>query len=305
VNRGTIALRLRKLVERVTYGERVFMPKKMQTICANPAVLVALVIFCLSACSVNKELIPLYPTSNNTQIANQQRLVSQAAREAVEQATAGMALELYKGKTARIEINGVFPHTRKQLLGYIVAAVEGAAAKAGVRILPPDFTALGSSVVIEDSHDIAVKQSYSETQRALMGQIPELRLVISVDWGGVDIKEQRYTTWGRLGGQLSLIIGSVALATAVTFATEGEGIMVAGPVGGAGLLGGILWLIIDPPRAHLFTQTARVGVTLRVIPVAEGIPYAQTTGSGENSVVIDPEVDTGYTLTVDLPDEKK
>lgn len=259
-----------------------------------------------------KEFAPIRPGSVAVRVPNQQRLLSSATLEAVATAAAQVRLAQYAGRSAQVEVNGVLPHSRDELLEYIAAAVEGEAARAGIRVIPrPRLQLLGGGLGL-------APVSASPQQPA-----PDLRLVASVDWGGVDYEEKKYVVASRMGGQLGLLIGGLVLgsvaygvtfgykpsssATDVSSSSYQQSIigLSVGTALAAGLpLAALSWRLAKSPMARTFTLSGRARITLRAIPVAEGLKPAQGTGEGDARATIDSESPSGYAKDLTIPEKK-
>jgi hypothetical protein len=248
----------------------------------------------LFACAYNKEYAPIGVNPVRPRQPNQQRQVALATQTAVEKAAAEAKLDRFKGRTARIEVNGVFPHSQEDLLAYAGTILAGEASKAGIKLLPKEKLAAG--VVVFTSQGAAAAE---------MDQPGDVRLVMSLDWAGIDLKDKSYTKGWPLAGwigvpTLATIIGLVVAGTA----DKDFNLLLALPFIIPALIGDIIWMIFDTTTGHTFTMVSRVHATIRAIPQAQGLELATGVGEGESSIVIDPESDVGYSLVVDLPSNK-
>jgi hypothetical protein len=252
-----------------------------------------------------KEFAPINPGSVSLRVPNQQRLLSQSVLQAVTSAAADASLNLaqYAGRSALVEVNGVLPHTQEDLLDYVAAAVESEIARAGLRVVPrPPLQRF--AVRGEGGEGMMV----NIIPRPIEGppQSADLRLVASVDWGGVDYQERKYIVAGRLAGQLGLLggglfFGSIAYGVGLSRGdflggiTAGTLFMFGGPIAAG------IWRLARSPTARTFTLSGRVRVTLRAIPVAAALKPAQGVGEGEARMIIDTESASGYTNSMALP----
>src|SRR5439155_23355753 len=173
-----------------------------------------------------KEYVPIRFATAAPRIPNQQRIVAQAAQEAVSHAVADRALGLaqFAGKSGRVEVNGVYPQSDSDLLDYVAAAVEGEMALAGMRVIP---RAAPVRVRTEGDGPAQVMVSASSMPEP-PDQAPEVRMVASLDWGGIDFEDRKY------------VVGSHVAATIVI------GILTLG-------IGGILYAAVAKLTAHTFT----------------------------------------------------
>jgi len=260
---------------------------------------VALAVLLLgSACGHLKEFAPIRYSTIYPRIPNQQRLIAQPAREAAEKACAAVNLSQYAGKTARVEVTGVFPHSETELLDFIASVVEAEAARAGIAVLQrpdPRFA---------PDHVIIAHHGSGPPQLPLPAQPVDLRLVASVDWGGIDLKDQQYIKAWPLAGQIAL--GALSLLTGIgaTAAIGDDDLMpVTLGIPMLGIASAIIWAVLDPSEGHVFTMQGRVRVTLAGIPQSAGLAAVSGFGEGESSVVVDPESHTGYSMILNLPRE--
>ena len=120
----------------------------------------------------------------------------------------------------------------------------------------------------------------------------DVRIVASLDWGGIDLRDQEYIVWKRAAAQLGIGVGGFVIGLATlsgglnhkdAFNSKHVGAdTTSAIVGGLFLLGGpitaLVWNAIDKPVAHQTTLTGRVRITLRAIPNSGGVGSAQGTG---------------------------
>jgi hypothetical protein len=266
-------------------------------------------------CTSVKEFVPIHSHAAPIRVPNQQRLVSLATAQAIQNAVRDANLAQYAGQSGRVEVNGVFPHSAQDLLEYVASSVEFEMARVGMRViahatLPVRDEATPSGTMI------IMKESAPEPTP------PDLRVVVSLDWGGIDFKDHQYVVWPKAAGQLGLAIGSILIggtiigasltATKTVFGREvadtdvqTAGGIAGGAILGAGVLAAIIWRLADKPVGHQFTLTGRVRLALRVIPNAAGQRPAIGTGDGESHIVIDTKSDSGYTNFIEVPETKK
>lgn len=256
----------------------------------------------LTGCGWIKEFTPIKPEAVRVRMPNQQRLLSLSVAQSITAACGpgGINLSLYRGKYARVEVNGVFPHSEADLLEYIAAGVEGELAKAGVQVVPRPLPQVVRTESPTDRVSIAVQPlAVSEPAHKV-----DLRVVVSVDWGGIDYKDQKYTKTGLLAGQLILGLAGVTLGSM----TLGLGLGLDGKGGGAitgltlgpillavGLGGSTIWGLAKSPFQHRFTLMSRTRITVRAIPLLEEVPPGDGSGEGAANIVIDTGSKDGYT----------
>jgi hypothetical protein len=254
-----------------------------------------------------KEYVPIHGQAMPVRVPNQQRLVALAASQAVTNAARELNLTQYAGLSGRVEVNGVFPHSADDLLEYVSSAVEFEMARVGMRVIPHPTLA---PVRSEASAPVVVVRAENAETAAPQ---PDVRIIASLDWGGIDFKDHQYIVWPRAGAMLGilgggLIIGGAALGAGMNASNVDEalgGSIAGGAIMAVGILVPIVWYFVDKPVGHQFTLTGRVRLALRVIPNAAGQRPAQGVGDGESHIVIDTRSDSGYTNFIQVPEPKK
>jgi len=230
-------------------------------------------------------------------------LVAQAIEQAVRAAASSPSLNLasYAHRSVRIEVNGVFPHSEGDLLEYVATAVEGEAAKAGLRVVPRPLP----QVVHSDGETERLSLSLRPSDPEQPANRIDLRLVASVDWGGIDYKEQKYWRKNSLVGVLTFGIAGlngIGLLGAVPSTRSDVLLGLGAPMVPCLLVAG-LWAIFDPPRATKFTLDGRARISLRALPIAAGLAAGQSAGEGESRIVIDTGTRDGYVKDLDIPEK--
>lgn len=233
-------------------------------------VLLLLLGLIFSACGYTKEYVPIRSSASGIRIPNQQRLLAAAASRAVNRACSQSTMKFtnYSGKTGRVEINGILPHSDRDLLDYIASGVEGYMARGGMLVLPRER---------RQKEKVAVHVGAGQAQTT---EVPDVRVLVSVDWGGIDLKDKKYIVGGKVAGMVVV------------------GIFTWG-------IGAIIWGLASPPYGHIFTLDGKVKVTVQAVPVKAGSSYAIGAGEGSARIVIDTESDTGYTNFMRVPQDKK
>jgi hypothetical protein len=274
----------------------------------------------VGGCSSVKEFVPIHAASSPVRVPNQQRLVSLAVAQAIGNAAREVNLQQYAGLSGRVEVNGVFPHSAADLLEYIASGVEFEMAKVGMRVIPHPTMAPVRYEAIASAPVIIMKEQGADATPQ-----PDVRVVASVDWGGIDFKDHKYVVWSRVGPMLGVAVGLlvtggiiIGAGQAVGGSTNGTGFrttaddtvpLVTGIIGGifmgAGILTPLIGRMIDDGIGHQFTLTGRVRLALHVIPNTAGQRPAQGVGDGESHIVIDTRSDSGYTNMIDVPEPKK
>jgi hypothetical protein len=268
----------------------------------------------LSACGYVKEYAPVNASVTPVRVPNQQRLVSLAATQAVVNAARSLNLARYAGRSGIVEVNGVFPHSASDLLEYVASALEGEMARAGMRVIPHPTPA---PVRPENGGQPLVLV----TPNAQEQPQPDVRVVASLDWGGIDMRDQQYVVWKNAIAQLAVGVGGFAIGVATIVggintsspgafsgdhaATDYAAVIVGGLFTLGGPITALVWSAIDRPMAHQTTLAGRVRITLRAIPNAGGIMPAEATGEGESHIVLDPATSSGYSHELVLPQMQK
>lgn len=243
-------------------------------------------------CAHNKETVPLARSWAPVRAANQQRVLALAVDDAVEQ----LDLAQVAGKSVMVDLSGVFPHSDGDLMDYVIAQVEGRAARAGARVLPrppkPVPFVLGT---IAPAPPAKVEPPVA---------VPDFKLLVGVSWAGIDTREKVVTDENRLSGQVGLAVGGILAGYAVQNAgnsslryvlpggksTTSTRIMIGGVVGAG------VWAAIKPPFIKTTTLIGRARVVVNANPVAQGVAF-ETEGAGTSRIVVDEGSQEGYKLT--------
>jgi hypothetical protein len=124
---------------------------------------------------------------------------------------------------------------------------------------------------------------------AVHRQDADVRVVASVEWGGVDYSDQKYLVGGRLAGMV--IVGIFTFT-----------------------IGAFIWRAIQSPYSHIFTLHGRARIVVQAIPgggepapagLRSAVRPARGVGEGEAKIVIDALSDSGYTNFMKVPEKKK
>jgi hypothetical protein len=213
-----------------------------------------------AACTYSKEYIPVDPRPAGLRVPTEQKLVATAVAQAVSQASEQLKLSQYAGKSGQVEVNGVFPATQHELLDYVAAQFEGEMAHSGMAVVarpqyPDQVTSLTVPARPCDEKDV---------------KKPDVRLVASLDWGGIDYTDKKTVNGGKVVGMIVV------------------GILTFG-------IGAVIWALADSPTDHTLVLDSRVRMTVRAIPGAPGVAPAIAGGEGSARIVIDPTSDSGHT----------
>lgn len=131
-----------------------------------------------------------------------------AAAEAVKKATSTLDFKEFSGRSAFVEVNGVFPHTYKDLLDYISSLVEGKMATGGMLVFPTDYDAKvggGSGAAPPEAEDEDEVSTLSAVESVEFRQYKrtreaDYRVIISVGAGGADLRVVDYPWYKNLFG---------------------------------------------------------------------------------------------------------
>jgi hypothetical protein len=133
--------------------------------------------------------VRLYPVY--MRIPSQQVAVSEAAKKA----TASLNFADYSGKSALVEITGVFPHSHQNLLDYIQALVEGRMALDGMAVTPAEYeshfadpTAPAATGEANDEVSTLALSEGSEARTYKRGKDADYRVVICVGAAGANLR---------------------------------------------------------------------------------------------------------------------
>jgi hypothetical protein len=227
---------------------------------------VALVLSFVGACSWQRQTVPLARQAMAIRVPHQQRLVAMAVEQAVE----NLDFAQLAGKSWRTEVNGVFPHSREDLLDYVQTAVERRLGQSGATVIPHR------------------PGEVSDTK--------ENRLVISVTWGGIDTSQEHFADKDNIF--LYTGVGVGALLSGIVIAAVGGGGYTMIPAsllmaGGAGWLG--VFPFVKDLTYDTYTLTGRVRLAVSILP-AEGGQSTVLYAEGETQTIIDPASKTGFML---------
>lgn len=245
--------------------------------------LVALLL--VSACGgYSKETVSLYRDHVGMRVPNQQRLLALSSDEAV----ARLDFKGLAGKTVVVEMSGIFPHTRADVLDYIQGQIEGKIARDGGLVISSGQ--LVTAPVEGTGGEPATVLNLTPSEA-------EYRVVIGVSWAGVDTHDRKVINSKLLTRQLGVMGAGLGIALlgppVVDDSTAGP--ILAG-IGGLTLLTGIAWYIFDKPQLHVIRLLGRVRVSVNAIPIVPGGTPFQTIGEGQTELLIDPTAEEGYVL---------
>ena len=237
----------------------------------------------------SKETVALYRDHVTMRVPNQQRLLALSTDEAV----ARLDFKGLAGKKVVVEMSGIFPHTRGDVLDYIQGQVEGKIARDGGLVI-----AAQQVVVVPDEQAGSAATPGQPLPNATLSLTPndaDYRVVIGVSWAGVDTNDRMTVNLALLGKQLGTMGGGLLLGHIGASGGDNTGAVVAS-VGGLALLGGLGWYILDRPTLHIFRLLGRVRVSVNALPIVPGGTAFQTIGEGQTELLIDPSADEGFEL---------
>lgn len=240
----------------------------------------------------SKETVPLRRDHVEMRIPNQQRLLAMSTDEAV----ARLDFKGLAGKKVVVEMAGIFPNTRRDVLGYIQGQVEGKIARDGGLVISAGQT------VVASAEGSAAEPGASEAI-SLTPRDADYRVIIGVSWAGVDTHDRKVVNAPLLVRQLAVMALGAGVAvfgpqivkdshirneSLVTSITVGTGLGVA--------LGGVIWHYVDDPTLHIYRLLGRVRVSVNAIPIVPGGTPFQTIGEGQTELLVDPTAAEGYIL---------
>jgi hypothetical protein len=255
----------------------------------------------LTGCRYSKETVPVTRSYEAVRVPNQQRLVALAVEEAVE----ALDFKALAGKTVALQVDGIFPHSNEDLLGYLRSQIEGKLARSGARVV-------NSAPVLVVPGVVGAATTATTTvtpQQMQLSEPSDYKVLVGVSWGGIDTRDRVRTDEPLLTKQIGL--GAGGLLTGLFLAalsnnnddsssSSGEssmfgsfrtrfalGIAVAAPVGAW------LWYRHDSPFPHTYTLHGRVRVVAQAIPMTAGTAFT-TEGKGESKLIIDETNPEGY-----------
>jgi hypothetical protein len=239
-----------------------------------------------SGCKYSKETVPVTRSYDAVRVPNQQRLVALAADEAVE----ALDFRPLAGKTVAVEVQGVFPHSNEDLLGYLTARVEAKLAKSGARVIQtaPVIVLPGTTMATAAAPPTGMTHGLQLSEKA------DYRLLVGVSWGGIDTRDKVRTDEPLLTKQISLGVGGLLGGLFLASLSDSSfrqnfsmGVAIAAPVGAW------LWYRKDSPFPHTYTLMGRVRVLAQGFPTGEGVAFS-TEARGESKLIVDETNPEGY-----------
>jgi hypothetical protein len=218
--------------------------------------IVTFAVILTSNCAYKKLAVPHEVEPVGIKVPIQQKLMA----EAVKQATSQLHLDVIRGKKVQIEISGIFPHTRKDLLDYIRFSVAKELAENGAIIMKPEGLEEGE---------------------------PDAKVVVNVSWGGIDTEFERKVKSDVLLAEISgILVGSVGLPLfGALIGDETVTIIMLIIGGGIYLISQTAMLIWAKPIKKYTKLIARVGLDIYVYQ-PEGVYTVHSEGSKE--IVVGP-----------------
>jgi hypothetical protein len=240
----------------------------------------------VTACGgYSKETVSLYRDHVGVRVPNQQRLIALATDEAV----ARLDFKPLAGKKVIIELSGVFPHTRGEVLDYIQGQVEGKIARDGGLVI-----SAGQIVVATpegSGADLTPAGSLSLTPADA-----DYRVIIGVSWAGVDTNDKKTINMPLLTRQVGLMAGGLVAGIVGAVSSDATTASILGIAGLAAIGGGAIWYFVQPPTLHVYRLLGRVRVSVNAVPIVPGGTAFQTVGEGQTELLVDPTAEEGYVL---------
>jgi hypothetical protein len=232
----------------------------------------------------SKETVALYRDNVGLRVPNQQRLVALSTDEAVER----LDFAALAGKKVVVELSGIFPHSRDDLMGYVQAQVEGKLARSGAIVVES-----GGALIVPS---LPGQQPAVDSVGAIrLDPDADYRVVIGVSWGGVDTHDKKTVNTSLLLKQVGTGAGG-ALGGALLIGNEDSTIALIGAIVAlAAPAGALVWYFIQPPTLHIYRLIGRVRLTVTAMPLGEGTAF-QTIGEGQTEILIDPTAEEGFIL---------
>ena len=250
--------------------------------------LLALAAFALAGCAgYSKETVALSRDHVSMRLPNQQRLLALSTDEAV----ARLDFKGLAGKKVVVEMTGIFPHTRQDVLDYIQGQVAGKIARdgglvisAGQIVVTPDEAA-GSNAAVPAGSTISLTPSDAD-----------YRVVIGVSWAGVDTHDKLTIDSAKLTRQVGVIVAGLLLGAIGAAIGDVVATPIVSGIGGLGMTAGVIWYAASPPRLHVYRLLGRVRLSVNALPIVPGgVPF-QTVGEGQTELLVDPTAEEGYVL---------
>jgi hypothetical protein len=249
--------------------------------------LVAILAITSAACGgYSKETVPLHREYVGMRIPNQQRLLALSTDEAIGRLNfKGLA-----GKKVVVEMAGIFPNTRRDVLDYVRGQVEGKIARDGGLVI-----SAGQSVVAsadESTAEPGAKETISLTPRDA-----DYRVIIGVSWAGVDTHDRKVVNKPLLLRQVAVTGGGVGLAVlGPSMVNDSVLSWIVTGVGLGAAVGGTIWHYADDPMLHIYRLLGRVRVSVNAIPIVPGGTPFLTVGEGQTELLVDPTAEEGYII---------
>lgn len=241
----------------------------------------------------SKETVSLYREHVGMRVPNQQRLLALSTDEAV----ARLDFKGLAGKKVVVEMAGIFPHTRADVLDYIQGQVEGKIARDGGLVI-----SAGQLVVAPAETNVpagAAPATTDLTTGSVLSLTPgdaDYRVVIGVSWAGVDTHDRLAINDSLLLKQGALMGGGVLLMLIGAGQSDSNTAAGLASTGGLAFTGGLLWYFIQKPTIHIYRLLGRVRLSVNAIPIVPGGTAFQTVGEGQTELLVDPTADEGYIL---------
>lgn len=256
---------------------------------AHALALVAALACTVPACGgYSKETVSLYRDHVGMRVPNQQRLLALSTDEAVQR----LDFKSLAGKKVVVEMSGIFPHTRGDVLDYIQGQVEGKIGRDGGLVIS------AGQIVTTTSEASGGSAEATTGTISLTPADADYRVLIGVSWAGVDTNDKLAVNTPLLTRQMLLIGGGIALAilgpAAMSDNATAAGILGILGLGAAG--GGLVWRLVEKPTIHIYRLLGRVRLSINAVPLLPGNTAFQTIGEGQTEILIDPTAEEGYFL---------
>jgi hypothetical protein len=178
-------------------------------------ILSAILVSSTGCTTVDQVYLPVNAKAVNLAIPAQQLVIS----DAIQQAVQTLDFSRFSGKTAYVEINGVFPHSYHEVLDYCSSMVEGRMAMGGMLPVPMPVTVTTTEKEAggeEEGADEAATKTVS-TRHYQRAQDRDYRAVISVGAAGGDIRKFGNDLW--YNGVVNMTVHLIPLKPGLEAAT--------------------------------------------------------------------------------------
>jgi hypothetical protein len=236
-------------------------------------ILIGVVAAVTSACTVNKTMVQMDREHSRFRSPVMQAQMGKA----VEDAMRGVDFAAMAGRSATVEVNGLFPQSSEDLLNYVRSSIEAKASEQGVKIIAAVPCTPSPVPMIANAAPFLCSPTVT----------PDYRIVVSLEEGGVQKSVRRELAPGKLAGQLSLVVGAP-----LTILLAGVFFFYVMPVAAIPLVAGVLWMIFSPPYDDYVRLDSRIQLVIHRMPKEGG--GLTTKSEGKAAIELHPNEREGY-----------